>query len=171
MRFAIVLSIAVVLTGCDAPPATQPQADGQGAASAPAPAPDPGPALQGAPDQPVNDTEEQAADMIPARYQGIWDYEGGTCAPESDLRMEISGREILFYESVGTVTGVTSEGADIIVTLDIEGEGETWVQTTRLSLEGEDAGNPEAQRLHTSDGEKPREPDEYPSKRCLAGAA
>ena len=44
----------------------------------------------------------------------------------------------------------------------MEGEGETWVQTTRLTLEGEG----QAQRLHTTDGDKPNAKDEYPGKRC-----
>jgi len=108
--------------------------------------------------------------IIPAAYHGVWDYEGGTCSTESDLRMEISEREVLFYESVGTVKAVAEDGEDTIVTLDMEGEGETWEQAIRLSLEG--AGDePDAVRLHTSDGEKPKVEDEYPSKKCPAQAA
>ena len=102
--------------------------------------------------------------LIPARFRGAWDYVEGTCAPESDMRMEISGKEILFYESIGMVTEVTSEGDDVIVTLAMEGEGDTWEEKTRLSLAGEGSG----QRLETSDGEAPRIVDDYPSKRCPA---
>jgi hypothetical protein len=48
--------------------------------------------------------------------------------------------------------------------MEMEGEGETWQQQTRLSL----VGTGGSQRLETSDGEAPREADEYPSKRCPA---
>ena len=99
---------------------------------------------------------------IPARFQGVWDYEGGTCAPESDMRMEISGNEILFYESVGIVTAVEAEGETAVLSLDMEGEGESWRQRLRLSL----IGVGDSVRLHTSDGDKPERVDEYPSKRC-----
>lgn len=100
--------------------------------------------------------------LIPARYQGVWDYEGGTCARDSDLRVQIRPESMSFYESIGTVTAVAAEGDDTLVTLAMEGEGEMWTQVTRLALKGEG----EALRLHTSDGEKPPVPDEYPSKRC-----
>ena len=106
--------------------------------------------------------DEVLANRIPTRFHGVWDYDKGTCAPESDLRMEISGSEILFYESIGMVTGVEEEGDAIIVALAMEGEGDTWEQKTRLMLTGEG----ERQRLETSDGDKPRVVDEYPSKRC-----
>lgn len=104
------------------------------------------------------------ANRIPPRFQGVWDHVEGSCDPASDLRMEISGSEILFYESVGMVTDVAEEGDDVVVTLAMEGEGETWEQKTRLSLAGSGSG----ERLETSDGEGPKEVDEYPSKRCAA---
>lgn len=111
---------------------------------------------------PPEDAAALSAGMIPARFQGVWDYEGGTCDPASDMRMEISGDEILFYESIGRVTGVKAEGDDVVVSFDMEGEGETWQQATRFSLVGEG----EALRLHASDGEASKQTDEYPSKRC-----
>jgi hypothetical protein len=79
-----------------------------------------------------------AVDTIPATFHGIWDYVEGTCALESDLRMEISGGEILFYESIGTVTASVPDEGDVIVTLAMEGEGETWVQAYRLTLSEDD---------------------------------
>ena len=78
------------------------------------------------------------ADTIPASFHGIWDYVEGTCALESDLRMEISGGEILFYESIGTVTASVPDEGDVIVTLAMEGEGDTWVQAYRLTLSQDD---------------------------------
>ncbi|MFL0355688.1 hypothetical protein ACI5KX_04345 [Erythrobacter sp. GH1-10] len=111
---------------------------------------------------PPGDAEAIASNTIPVRFHGAWDYEGGTCDDASDMRMEISGSEILFYESIGQVTAVKAEGDDIVATLDMEGEGETWKQSTRLSLRGSGDG----ERLHSSDGELPKKEDEYPSKRC-----
>ena len=102
--------------------------------------------------------------QIPARYIGVWDYVGGTCAPESDMRMEIAPREITFYESYGAVAGVGQDGADAIADLMMEGEGETWVQVMRLSLVDVDG----VMQLHTSDGTTPKQADEYPRKKCPA---
>ncbi len=106
------------------------------------------------------------AALIPARFQGVWDYVEGTCLPESDLRMEISGSEILFYESIGIVTDAAAEGDDVVLTLAMEGEGETWEQKTRLSLITEGTGAETIELLATSDGDAPNVPDRYPSKRC-----
>ncbi len=88
-------------------------------------------------DTELADTAE-TADTIPASFHGIWDYVEGTCALESDLRMEISGGEILFYESIGTVTASVPDEGDVIVTLAMEGEGDTWVQAYRLTLSQDD---------------------------------
>lgn len=106
--------------------------------------------------------ESDTPGLIPARFQGVWDHVEGTCDPQSDLRMEIGSGEILFYESVGKVTGVEAQGDDAVVALAMEGEGERWEQRTRLSL-GEAGGE---DRLLTSDGDAPKVDDEYPSKRC-----
>lgn len=99
---------------------------------------------------------------IPARYLGVWDYVGGTCAPESDMRMEIAPRSITFYESLGMVAGVGQDGGDAIADLVMEGEGETWINVLRLSLVEEDGQT----LLHTSDGTGPKVKDEYPRKKC-----
>ncbi|WP_066530829.1 hypothetical protein [Erythrobacter sp. CCH5-A1] len=101
---------------------------------------------------------------IPARFHGVWDAVSGTCDPASDLRVEIAARRIGFYESAGDVAGVGSEGSDAIADLVMEGEGESWVQTTRLSIET----TPEGERLHLSDAAEPKVPDDNPRKRCPA---
>lgn len=103
-----------------------------------------------------------AENMIPAQYHGVWDYEEGTCAMGSDARTEISAREIMFYESIGAVTSVKAEADDVLVELDMEGEGETWSQITRLSLSGSGAD----ERLNSTDGERPKPDEEFPKKRC-----
>ena len=78
---------------------------------------------------------------IPARFHGVWDAEGGSCMAASDLRLEVEAREIGFYESRGTVTGVseTADGAAAI-TLAMEGEGERWDMAVTLAHTGSGAG-------------------------------
>lgn len=99
---------------------------------------------------------------IPARFTGVWDYVGGTCSPDSDMRMEIAPRAITFYESVGAVAGVGQDGDDAIADLAMEGEGEKWVNSLRLSLVEVDGET----QLHTSDATKPKVADEFPRKKC-----
>lgn len=75
------------------------------------------------------------ADTIPDAFLGVWDYVEGTCAPESDLRVEITPTAMQFYESFGEVTAIEIDGPDrIIVTLSMEGEGETWEMTRVFQL-------------------------------------
>lgn len=155
MRAFLLFLPAVALAACspdaEAPVETEVVEDGEGDA-----------ATTDAGDQSLADPapDSVTAAAIPARYQGVWDYEKGTCDPASDMRMEIEGQRIGFYESLGTVTGTTIENGDAIVALDMEGEGETWKNTLRLSLV--DNG----ERLHVTDGSAPKSPDEYPRKRC-----
>jgi len=106
-------------------------------------------------------TQGEAA-LIPASFRGVWDYEGGTCARESDLRIDVSGREIVFYEAVGTVMEITDESAGLLVKLAMEGEGEEWTHTARLTLDGEG----EVERLHVTDGIEPFAKSKFPKKRC-----
>ncbi|GMM92415.1 hypothetical protein [Qipengyuania sp. MTN3-11] len=77
----------------------------------------------------------RAATTIPADFRGVWDNADGNCNPASDLRMDIRAGEIEFYESLGTVTDVEIESADsIVVSLAMEGEGESWEVTNRYTL-------------------------------------
>jgi len=108
------------------------------------------------------ETATDEAIIIPARYQGVWDYEGGTCAPESDMRMEVTSTDITYYESYGRVTGTRPEGDDLIVDLAMEGEGQEWPESQRLSL----VGNGTAERLHVTNGSEPKRADEYPRMSC-----
>jgi hypothetical protein len=105
-----------------------------------------------------------AAGEIPARFHGVWDAVTGTCDPASDMRVEITARRIEYYESVGDVSGMGNEGDDAIADLVMEGEGETWMQPTRLSLEA----MPDGERLRISDALKPESPDDPLRKRCPA---
>lgn len=163
MRVTVCLLLAITLSACgSAPDPAAPEP-----IETPIPVEPNGGIGDGAEPLPAaagDDETAQAANLIPASLHGVWDYEGGTCAPESDMRMEITGDEILFYESIGKVTAVAADAEDTIVTLAMEGEGETWEQSTRFALTGEG----DDLRLHTSDGDAPKQVDEYPSKKCPA---
>jgi hypothetical protein len=74
---------------------------------------------------------------IPDRFHGVWDAETGTCDPSSDLQIEISAGQIGFYESLGTVAGVTAGvSGPAAIDLRMEGEGESWSITLILALTG-----------------------------------
>ncbi|MEP2735728.1 MAG: hypothetical protein ABJP34_05470 [Erythrobacter sp.] len=85
---------------------------------------------------PSAETETPApSSSIPAAFLGVWDAETGTCSRESDLRLEISPQQIIFYESLGAVRDVSEIDASTVeLTLAMEGEGEVWEDTYRLSL-------------------------------------
>ena len=64
-----------------------------------------------------------------------WDYVEGSCDPASDMRVEIGPKTMQFYESHGDVTGVeVGSPQDIVVSLAMEGEGETWDMARRFTL-------------------------------------
>lgn len=80
------------------------------------------------------------ATAIPERFRGVWDNAEGSCDPTSDLRLEIGAVSIEFYESLGTVTGVTVESPDsIVVDMAMEGEGERWTRRSRYVLSDDGA--------------------------------
>lgn len=72
---------------------------------------------------------------IPEGFHGVWDYVKGSCAPESDLRLEITASGIVFYEAFGSVMNVEPDGPATIVTLAMEGEGERWTDTFVLMFD------------------------------------
>ena len=156
MRALPLLAFALMLAGCGDQAADP-------AAQAPAETPfpvEPGGGIGDSAGPPLDPAI--AAGEIPARYRGVWDALTGTCDPASDMRVEITARRIEYYESVGDVSGMGSEGEDAIADLVMEGEGETWVQPARLSLET----TPEGERLRISDALKPESPDDQLRKRC-----
>ncbi|HAN88805.1 MAG TPA: hypothetical protein DCQ48_05640, partial [Erythrobacter sp.] len=74
-------------------------------------------------------------ETIPAAFRGVWDYVEGSCDPASDLRVEIGPETMQFYESFGEVTRIEVAGPqDIVVSLAMEGEGETWEMARRFTL-------------------------------------
>lgn len=137
-------------------PADQPESTEAAPAETPA-------ATSGGADSPAPGAEDkQAADAIPNRFIGVWDYIKGTCDPASDMRLEIDRHEFGFYESRGKVTAVRNEGEATVVDLDMSGEGETWQQTLRLVLK--DDGT----RLHITEPQDESDEDDYPRRRCPA---
>jgi len=117
MRGFLVVSALAVLAACsEAPIPTEPDNGiGDGAT-------------------PLNEEQGVPRSDIPEKFHGVWDAMSGTCARESDLRMDISASEIMFYESIGTVSSVEEFETYAHVTLTMEGEGETWEQTYLLAL-------------------------------------
>lgn len=148
---------ALALAGCDSGPAAPTDSE-----TAPATMADTDTSLA----EPGDESVARAANelrTIPARFLGTWDHVEGSCDPASDLRMEIGQRRIMFYESVGDVTGIQAENDNaIVVTMSMTGEGESWQETTRLTIE--DGGD----RLvpSSADGEGGYEP--MPRKKCAA---
>ena len=98
---------------------------------------------------------------IPPRFRGVWDYVEGSCAPASDLRLDIGEASITFYESAGQLTGIEDSGTgSVIVTLAMEGEGETWEERRELVLE---EGGERLLVLDPADASAGRD---LPRKRC-----
>ena len=104
---------------------------------------------------------DAAAPTIPEAFHGVWDYVEGTCARESDLRMEIAASQIVFYEAVGSVQSVRSEGEEeVTVALLVEGEGEIWETEYYLFLAND--GDEMIARYKWGDQAR----DAPPRKRC-----
>lgn len=107
------------------------------------------------------ETVTDASSAIPARFLGTWDYVGGKCAGDSDMRLEVTPTGLTFYESIGEVQNVRIEGDYAIVDLKMEGEGETWDGSYRMLLT--DAGE-----LHLTEPGSDRDRNETPRVKCTA---
>jgi len=161
LPLALPLALALAVSACN------------GATEDPAPEPAPSPVEAPVPVEPdsgigdgavpLDTLQETLANRIPARLHGTWDSYKDTCPEISDMQMQVSDSEILFYESIGTVTAVTVDGEDVIVALAMEGEGDTWEQRTRLSLVGGEGAD---QRLVLSHDDQPNATSDFPLKRC-----
>lgn len=115
---------ATALTACSQADRRTPEPVESGTAT-PAPAPATSPPPQVA--------------VVPARFQGIWDAETGSCDPTSDMRTEIAERGITFYESHGAVSKVTVTAPDtIMVELAMTGEGDKWTLRRNFTLSNGD---------------------------------
>ena len=98
--------------------------------------PAPEPTLYNLPDVPAGDVAEDRAALtaIPARFLGQWDAPDGPCSPESEMFMTIRPGTITFYESQGEVTAVRRGRPGIVLSLAMEGEGESWTSQYAMNL-------------------------------------
>lgn len=118
---ALLPGLALLAAACAEEPAG-------GVADAPAERPAAGAAPAATPSETVHAT-------IPAAFQGRWDASAEACASGSDMKLTITGDELLFHESVGKPTSVASRGPDAIrIEADFSGEGEEWQGVLELSL-------------------------------------
>ena len=85
---------------------------------------------------PANDVADDSAPLtaIPARFLGQWDAIDGPCTPDSDMFLTIRPGTITFYESQGEVSGVRRGKPGIVVSLAMQGEGESWTAEYAMSL-------------------------------------
>ena len=78
------------------------------------------------------DTNESIAtdrtDTAPVAFQGRWTGTKDNCADErAELELQITSKELIFHESVGTITLVTpQEGGKVAIDAAFTGEGESW---------------------------------------------
>jgi hypothetical protein len=105
-----------------------------------------------------------AAGEIPARFHGVWDTAGGDCNPVSITQVRITARRIEYHGAIGDVSGMGSDGEDVIADLVIGVGGQTRIEPTRLSFET----TPEGERLRMSDALAPESPDDPLRQRCPA---
>jgi hypothetical protein len=87
-------------------------------------------ANEAAPAPPVAD-----ANMIPAPFQGRYDESEAACGGTGEKRLVVTGTELRFLESIGTVRSVSDAGSRAVsVTADYQGEGESWRNVRTLAL-------------------------------------
>lgn len=120
---ALVVAVALGLAGCDRPDAGEPAPGDTPQVAAPEREGETSPAA--APDA--------ALASIPARFLGVWDT--GDCSPSSEMRLKVTTARLEYYESVGTLTAIeAASGGDVLATLAMTGEGQSWKDTVRLQL-------------------------------------
>jgi len=113
----------------DAPVPLDPATPEDPAAETPTPLPEGAPQLGSA-------AAEDGAPLnaIPARFLGQWGGVDGPCTPDSEMFLTIRPGTISFYESQGEVTAVRRGKPGIVVTLAMQGEGESWTSEYAMAL-------------------------------------
>jgi hypothetical protein len=140
---ALALLLAACGSGREEAPAPEPtpaatERDVVPTATIPPPplAPDPAPTNQTTTTIPGARGERMQA--MPVAMHGVWAGEGTRCARSSDLRLEIAGDRLTFYESVAKPVAITrGEGSSIDVQLELSGEGDTWRERQTFTLSGD----------------------------------
>jgi hypothetical protein len=79
-------------------------------------------------------TPAEKTNMVPVAFRGRWTGAKDRCADAgAELELQIKPRELIFHESVGTITRVTRLNATkIAIDAAFTGEGESW--TKRLEI-------------------------------------
>ena len=102
-----------------------------------------------------------ATATIPDPFRGVWDYVEGTCAPESDLRLDVQPSAVTFYATHGEVIRVDmADPFEMWLDLAMSGEGEEWTQSLGFYLR--DGGR----RLEILDPDRPASNNILIRKRC-----
>lgn len=86
--------------------------------------------------------------LIPPQFHGEWNEDIASCGTGlNDSRLRIEATRMRFYESGGQVRGAFTQGPfEMIVVLDMSGEGETWIAAYHFVLASD------GQHLSTEDG-------------------
>lgn len=73
---------------------------------------------------------------VPQAFQGVWQADLEQCGSQvSETRLEISPKQIQFYESQGPIQEVVSDGQTTLkVKVELSGEGETWLTEREFQL-------------------------------------
>ncbi len=82
-------------------------------------------------------TTAQQQQVVPDRFQGEWNFNLDFCgsSPPSEGRLVIGADRIQFYESAGPVRNVVTHGnSDLELTIELSGEGETWLSDNYFRL-------------------------------------
>jgi hypothetical protein len=74
--------------------------------------------------------------VMPSQFVGEWNTELKYCGTDgSDSRLIISPGKIQFYESVGPILAIVTQGKSTVVMIaELSGEGETWLSSSHFSL-------------------------------------
>lgn len=77
----------------------------------------------------------EEAPTIPAAFLGVWDSSEGCTQTYSESRINISQTRLRFWESTGDIEQIEiKQPTKIVLSLNMNGEGETWSTTMELEL-------------------------------------
>ncbi|MFK7842272.1 MAG: hypothetical protein AB8B54_08400 [Sphingorhabdus sp.] len=74
---------------------------------------------------------KEETQVLPEKFHGVWTENLSSCGPDirdfDDTVLTVSGRELLFWESVHNLQSIMRNGpGDVSVVTAAMGEGETW---------------------------------------------
>lgn len=76
-----------------------------------------------------------AAPAVPKEFHGLWASDPDACADAGEpSRLRIAAGALEFHESAGRVTGVSPDGVDVHIEMDLTGEGTTREATYAFRL-------------------------------------